>query len=140
VLDITKKWCAENNIPKKEFLASPIEVLKQYSWPGNVRALQNSVKRALNQAKNCSRVEISHLDDVIRNLSKSDNEKVLVEDKGKIEIKYKMDKINMFVNTIKEHGGSATKAAKALGSPRSTFHDQLKALGIIIKELVQQPK
>lgn len=137
VISIAEKWCIENQVPKKLFLASTIEALKKYSWPGNVRALQNSIKRALNQAKNSEYVEISHLDEVIRNTTHSSDEQSLLENKGNIEVSYKREKTKMYVDTILENNGSATRAAKALGIPKSTFHDQLKSLGINLKELVK---
>jgi len=138
VMNIANKWCSDNQIPKKVFLASTIDALKKHSWPGNVRALQNSVKRALNQAKMSETVEIAHLDEVIRsNMNSTEEIKSLAEDKGNLEVTYKRDKAKMYLNSILENGGSATKAAKALGIPKSTFHDHLKALGINLKTLAK---
>jgi transcriptional regulator with GAF, ATPase, and Fis domain len=40
-----RKCCEEAKTPQKQFSAAALRILTSYSWPGNIRELQNEVKR-----------------------------------------------------------------------------------------------
>ncbi|MEC8831118.1 MAG: sigma-54 dependent transcriptional regulator [Bacteroidota bacterium] len=92
-----------------------LEVLKRYSWPGNIRELENMVQRAVIMCDGTIRLE--HLPD---------------------ELKYKIDFPKKGFKTLQEKEkeyiqevllstqGNKTKAAEILGINRKTLREKLK--------------
>ncbi len=39
------RYCAENNLPLREFTSEALQLMEQLPWPGNVRELHNAVER-----------------------------------------------------------------------------------------------
>ena len=97
-----------------------IEFLSAYEWPGNVRELENMVQRALIL---CDEDALS-VDDFTflcpRPLPKGDvREEVARQEGARLR------------ELLLKHGGNATRAAKALGIPRSTFVSRAQKLGLL---------
>jgi DNA-binding NtrC family response regulator len=101
------------------FAAPALRAMAAYPWPGNVRELDHAVERAVLLAKGreiqpedlalqAARGGAANLDD----MSLEDVEKYLVQ------------------RTLARHGGSATKAADALGLSRSAFYRRLQRFGL----------
>jgi len=44
---LLKKYCNENNFKEKRFSADAAQALESYPWPGNIRELENKLKRAV---------------------------------------------------------------------------------------------
>lgn len=40
-----EKYCRENNFPPRKFSPQAMDTLFQYSWPGNIRELENLIER-----------------------------------------------------------------------------------------------
>ena len=47
----TSVICARYGIPKMELKPTDVDILQGYSWPGNIRELQNIIERAIITAK-----------------------------------------------------------------------------------------
>lgn len=58
-----KSYCESNKIPTPEINTQALEVLKNYSWPGNIRELKNTIETALalNPGKNLTEEVFSEL-------------------------------------------------------------------------------
>lgn len=99
-----------------------LRALLNYSWPGNIRELENVVERAVNFTRS-GLIEPNHLPQqiVCGNSSKGleTNETIRHQDKiGHIER-------NIIVAALEKAGGNKTKAAKLLNLSRSRLYDKL---------------
>lgn len=104
-----RKYGKETSINPKQ-----LQTLESYSWPGNVRQLENSIERAVIMNDG----ELS-ADDVIpsdRKTLKSDD--LYIVEKQKIE------------EVIQRYEGNMSKAAKELGIGRNTLYRKMKKYGI----------
>jgi len=117
------KFFLERHLPKtnkdiKGFSHDAMKVLKGYSYPGNVRELENIIERAIILEKE----DLISLDNMPRGLAMFQFETV---EPGKIRT---IDELNRdYVESVIEMmGGNKTKAAEALGISRTTLWRLIK--------------
>ncbi|HHY27805.1 MAG TPA: sigma 54-interacting transcriptional regulator [Desulfitobacterium dehalogenans] len=96
--------------------------LLNYSWPGNIRELENVVERAVNYAPS-GLIELLHLPHNIISCNPpmihAENDGIRHQDKiGQIERE-------MIMAALEKTGGNKTKAAKLLNLSRSRLYDKL---------------
>jgi len=101
-----------------------MELLRQYSWPGNIRELENVIERAVALAKG-PEITVDELPEYISNLSvetyrRMDSEIPTLEDQEKNYIKWVLDKCE----------GNKTKAAKTMGIDRVSLWRKVKRFGM----------
>ena len=101
-----------------------MELLRQYSWPGNIRELENVIERAVALAKG-PEITVDELPEYISNLSvetyrRMDSEIPTLEDQEKNYIKWVLDKCE----------GNKTKAAKIMGIDRVSLWRKVKRFGM----------
>jgi len=99
-----------------------VRALLNYSWPGNIRELENVVERAVNYTRS-GLIQLTHLPRHIIDNSSSASE-VISET---IRHQDKIDRIerNMIVVALEKAGGNKSKAAKLLNLSRSRLYDKL---------------
>ena len=101
-----------------------MELLRQYSWPGNIRELENVIERAVALAKG-PEITVDELPEYISNLSvetyrRMDSEIPTLEDQEKTYIKWVLAKCE----------GNKTKAAKIMGIDRVSLWRKVKRFGM----------
>jgi transcriptional regulator with PAS, ATPase and Fis domain len=101
-----------------------MELLRQYSWPGNIRELENVIERAVALAKG-PEITVDDLPEYISNLSvetyrRMDSEMPTLEDQEKNYIKWVLDKCE----------GNKTKAAKIMDIDRVSLWRKMKRFGM----------
>jgi len=101
-----------------------MELLCQYTWPGNIRELENVIERAVALASG-PEIQVGDLPEYIRNLSvqtyrRHDSEFPTLEEQEKNYIKWVLDKCN----------GNKTKAAKIMGIDRVSLWRKIKRFEI----------
>lgn len=110
------------------FSKKAVSLLKEYSWPGNIRELKNMVSRA----------QALFEKEVI------DKEKILMLlDQGKKESPPQQNTLKNIEKTaitdaLKNFKGNQTKVSEVLGIPRSTLHDRLKFHNINVYDFKEQ--
>lgn len=114
-----------------------LNALMRYSWPGNIRELQNVIERAVVLAEH-EMIEISDLPfdlqnptPTIRPVRAQVNSAVIVG--GATSVWNDDDpesERRQLVEALRQCGGNKTKAARRLGLPRSTYFSKLKKYGI----------
>ena len=99
-----------------------MQTLLNYSWPGNIRELENVVERAVNYSRG-DLIQLTHLPNQL--LSNSSSESKVIT--GTIRHQDKIGRIerNMIVVALEKAGGNKTKAAKLLNLSRSRLYDKL---------------
>jgi DNA-binding NtrC family response regulator len=112
---------------------APDEVLAQlqaYSWPGNIRELENMVQRAMVLGDG----PLLSLDDFRFTLAVEDDEEAAAEgapglsprDEARSAEREKVRRL------LVENGGNLARAARALGVPRTTLVSRAKKHGLLI--------
>jgi len=116
--------------PHPTFSSNAMEQMRNYEWPGNVRQLESTVKRALafSQGGPIDSVEIYDLKKLgpVTNVQNvySSNESVDLDSQVKEFERKTIQK------TLKKNGGKKTPSMKELGLTRATFYRKLHDLGI----------
>lgn len=96
-----------------------LEALKSYSWPGNIRELQNTIERALNLFSDTT-LKLEHLPP---HITETFSESVSLEISG---TSIKEVELNTIINVLQKHGGNRKRAAAELGISRSTLYRKLE--------------
>jgi len=109
----------------REFSAAALDVLRRYSWPGNIRELEHVVEATLVQVQD-RQIEPRHLPrDLLETVSlrAGPARQPLKEELAGIER-------DTIVRTLAHFKGNISQAAKHLHIARGTLRDRLKKLGI----------
>lgn len=132
-----ERFCRESSLPNMGITEAAIDQLKKGTWPGNVRQLQNVIRKAALNARGFSidEANIGHLmseqtrpasfafdDEISKILSQNEGEahKVFLE---KFESR-------LFEAAMKHTGNNLSKASDLLGISRFTLREKLKAYGL----------
>jgi DNA-binding NtrC family response regulator len=116
---LTQK-CKAMNKDVQSIARESMELLCQYTWPGNIRELENVIERAVALASG-PEIQAGDLPEYISNLSvetyrRRDSEFPTLEEQEKNYIKWVLDKCD----------GNKTKAAKIMGIDRVSLWRKIK--------------
>lgn len=99
--------------------------LTKYSWPGNIRQIENVIERAYNFVDGRV-IQVKHLP-----------EEILYNSKNKISSSGSLNKIldtiekRIIIQTLKTYNGNKTKTANVLGISRASLYQKIKKHNII---------
>jgi len=116
------KFSKEIGKKSLRFSASALKAMSSYSWPGNIRELENSIKRAAAMSEGKT-VEVDDLG------IKETEDPELVLNLKHIRETAERDAVT---NALHHVEGNISKAAKLLGVSRPTLYDLIERLGIEI--------
>jgi len=103
------------------FTAAATRALRRYSWPGNVRQLENEIRRALVLCD-----AVIDADDLSFETEQSDEPDVGMNLRARVDgLENKLVR-----EALKRTGGNQTHAAELLGVSRFGLHKMMKRLGI----------
>ena len=124
-----KQFFDQNAIPAKEFSSDAQLAMESYSWPGNIRELQNMVSRACIMAEG---VVIKREDLALDpKLMTATGERGLSEQKLDSLEAAKDDWMKKYItDALRIHGGKRSETAKALGIGERTLFRYLDQLHI----------
>ncbi|OGB62313.1 MAG: hypothetical protein A2Y94_05265 [Caldithrix sp. RBG_13_44_9] len=112
----------------KEISADALHILKEYSWPGNIRELRNVLLRAVLSAEEI--LEVKHLPlELTQNRIGSD----MITFRAGTPLS-EVEKV-MILQTLNAVNGNKLKAAEILGITRRSLYNKLEAYQINNKEL-----
>ncbi|MCI0411173.1 sigma 54-interacting transcriptional regulator [bacterium] len=103
---------------QKQFTESAMNFLREYSWPGNVRQLRNTVERAVLLASQ-DMIDVQTVAELLP-ISSSNPRGVSLADIEKKAI----------TNALQKANGNKTEAAKSLGIAYSTLFEKIKKYGL----------
>jgi two-component system NtrC family response regulator len=106
----------------KGFSATAMDAMMNYDWPGNIREMQNRIKRA---------VVMAHGDYI-----QTEEIDLNVSGKGFLTLKEARDaaEISAINQVLGRHNGNISKAAQDLDVSRPTLHDLIKKHGIAVQK------
>lgn len=112
-----------------------LELLTKYSWPGNVRQLKHAIDYSFNLLKfNENTLNIHHLPQYICDSVKMNQFNNTFRKNNEINLKSILNTVeqNLIVQSIKNHNGNYSQAAKSLGISRQSLYYRMKILDINI--------
>jgi PAS domain S-box-containing protein len=102
-----------------------LSIMMSYSWPGNVRQLQNAIQFITIKCHD-SVVLPEHLPpEIMESASSYPTHQYTSEEPGKVGRKPKLNK-DVVIQTLQKTGGNKAKAARILGVGRATLYNFLK--------------
>lgn len=114
---ILKKTCDEYGLEAKQMSGEALRKLISYSWPGNIRELENVIERAITLCES-SIIYSEHL-----HIGKGDAPVTMKEILAKEEAR-------ILETTLMKYKGDKQKAMEELDMSRAVFYDKLKKYGI----------
>lgn len=111
--------------------------LRAFSWPGNIRQLENVIERAVVITSSKS-LQVDDLPDEIKAMAYDFNSSAEVANSGQGLIKvtdqsksdYLRREKDKIFQALSQHGGNKSKASRSLGMARSTLVSRMKKLGL----------
>jgi Nif-specific regulatory protein len=123
-----RKYTAEMNKPVAGVTPEALDQLAAYSWPGNIRELENEVQRLVIQCEAEGFITPELLAPAVRKVEGLLGR--VAPKKG--TLKDMMEEVErwLLVEALREHGGNKTKTAETLGITREGLHKKLGKYGM----------
>ena len=110
------------NMTEKKFCNDALECMKKYSWPGNIRELENFVENIMIVVDD-ERIGVCDLPEEVRGYVTNDY--VLDADASLSDLEKQH-----IINTLSKMNGNKTRVADTLGISIKTLYNKLKAYNI----------
>jgi sigma-54 dependent transcriptional regulator, acetoin dehydrogenase operon transcriptional activator AcoR len=114
-----------NNLNRSMPIIEPgfIHALMQYSWPGNIRELQNILERTMNKSLKDHLTSQDLPSEIFEKKEQHKKEDMIVLDRNQL-------KKQAIIHALEKSKGNILHAAKYLGIARSTLYRQMKKFNI----------
>jgi len=119
-------YAEKNRKDLRSFNSEALEALLSYSWPGNIRELENAIERAVILCLD-EQIGLSHLPIQVRQAFAKDVQRPFAVRPG-MTLK-DMEK-ELILSTLRQTDNNRTQAAKILGVTRQTLQNKLKDYGL----------
>lgn len=124
-----KNFSLQNNRKEPDLSDSAWNKIQQYNWPGNIRELENVLKRAVVLADDEIRPE--HFPQVMLNSEIAENcECIFSNETGSLEKLLEQAERSILISQLKKNAGNVSKTAESLQISRRTLQRKMKHLGI----------
>jgi transcriptional regulator with PAS, ATPase and Fis domain len=128
-----KKYCQSSNLELKTVAQEGMKMLMNYSWPGNIRQLENAIERAVALVGSRNIILPS---DLPREVQKTNNNlfisEIYIPDEGvNFNTEVSFLERELILQSLKKSGGNKKQAAKLLNLKRTTLIEKLKRLDLM---------
>jgi DNA-binding NtrC family response regulator len=122
------------------FDSEALALLQNYSWPGNIRELENLIERLAINPPGTGPVSGAHISLALElnGSGESDESREIILSKRlnclrnsratTVRRMHKLQELDLYLTEFAQVGGNLTKAARRLGINRSTLHMRIKRL------------
>jgi two-component system, NtrC family, nitrogen regulation response regulator NtrX len=117
------EFCGRNNFKQRRFSDAAFEALEDYSWPGNIRELRNTVERMAILTRG-DILEAESVPVEIRIARSTGGRGNLREAKESAEREH-------ILRALEESKWNVSSAARVLGMERTNLHKRIRALGLV---------
>jgi DNA-binding NtrC family response regulator len=127
-----QKSCRSNNLPARTLSQDAIRVLMNYSWPGNIRQLENAIEHSVAMTGQEREIQSSALpDEIIQPASSLLLPSVAIPDEG-INFTSVVSQLEreLILRCLEKTGGNKRQAARLLQLSRTTLIDKLHRLNL----------
>jgi Nif-specific regulatory protein len=123
-----RRYADEYRLELPGFTQEALDALASYSWPGNIRELENEVQRLVIQADTGHWIEVTDLSPRLRKVEGTVSR--IAPKKG--TLKDMMDQVErwLLAEALRDHGNNKTKTAATLGITREGLHKKLSKFGL----------
>lgn len=128
-----QKSCRHNGVPVRAISQAALRLLMDYSWPGNIRQLENAIEYAVAISGLSNEILPSMLPEDIRNPERADIVgPVSIPEEG-LDFSAVMSQIerDLIMSGLEKTGGNKRQAARLLNLSRTTLIDKLHRLGVM---------
>lgn len=124
-----KDLCDITNIEKVEITDEALKKLEEYSWPGNIRELQNVIERSLNLCNGL--IEVNNLIISNKELEKGLNQKCIEKNNLPIDLNKKIESIEKhYLKEACKKYKSSREISKSLGISHTSVINKIKKYNI----------
>jgi DNA-binding NtrC family response regulator len=127
-----QKSCRSNNLAPRTLTQDAMRALMNYSWPGNIRQLENAVEHAVAMTGQDTEIQARALpEDVCAPASSLLLPTVAIPDEG-INFTQVVSQLEreLIVRCLEKTGGNKRQAARLLQLSRTTLIDKLNRLNV----------
>jgi two-component system, NtrC family, response regulator AtoC len=128
-----KKYCQNSNLELKTVSQEAMKMLMNYSWPGNIRQLENAIERAVALVGLRNIILPSDLPhEVQKTNSNLFISEIYIPDEGvNFNTEVSCLERELILQSLKKSGGNKKQAAKLLNLKRTTLIEKLKRLDLM---------
>src|SRR5207237_1075088 len=140
---LLERFCENTGLPQKTIADETYHAMISYSFPGNVRQLQNAMERAAIFSGMETEVRLEHLPEEIRNQGSlfqiptgaASFVPTSIPDEG-INFSDVVSNVEreLLLQTLEKTGGNKMQAAKLLNMKRTTLVEKIKRLQIEVDD------
>jgi DNA-binding NtrC family response regulator len=126
------KSCKHNSVPSRTLSQATLRALMDYSWPGNIRQLENAIEHAVAVSGVSSEILPEMLPEDVRIPGRSAMvTPVTIPDEG-VDFSAIMNALEreLITRGLEKTGGNKRQAARLLNLSRTTLIDKLQRLGV----------
>lgn len=123
-----KRYAAQNNRKTPEISNSTWKILREYNWPGNIRELENALKRAVVMADEM--IEPAHLPAGIAAAALQQQYRSSMPENGSLEELLAGAEREIIAAQLQKHNFNVSKTAAALKISRRTLQRKIKQLAL----------
>jgi two-component system, NtrC family, response regulator AtoC len=135
-----KKYCQSSNMEIKTVAQEAMKMLMNYSWPGNIRQLENAIERAVALVGPRNVILPSDLPAEVQKTSANlFLSEIYIPDEG-VNFNTEVSNVEkeLIMQSLRKSGGNKKQAAKLLNLKRTTLIEKLKRLNLM-DHLNQEP-
>jgi len=131
-----RSYARRNGLREKEFSPAALERLRDHSWKGNVRELQNAVEHAMVVSHGRMVIENMDLPGLIGDRRCGVDRSVVRLTPDGIDLNDTVTRIerDMILQSLALSGGNKSRAAELLCLKRTTFIEKLRRLELLAEE------